>query len=115
MLTALLIILIGYLLWFIVRPWVAQYAQRKVRERFERMVRDQFGFNPPRGGAERRAGSARADRPAPKGQKIPDGVGEYVEFEEIDVQYTYTETSSSARGYDPREPRVSDAEWEEVG
>ncbi|MDE5750506.1 MAG: DUF4834 family protein [Duncaniella sp.] len=115
MLTAILIILFVYTVWFVVRPWVADFARRKMRERFERMVRDQFGFPPPpKGGNTRRDGSARAGQRPPKGPKIPDGVGEYVEFEEIDVTYTYTETSSTTRGYDPREPRVSDAEWEDM-
>ncbi|MDE6417755.1 MAG: hypothetical protein K2K49_00910 [Duncaniella sp.] len=116
MLTAILIILFVYTVWFVVRPWVADFARRKMRERFERMVRDQFGFTPPRGGDgnKRRKASEQADRRPPKGPKIPDGVGEYVEFEEIDVTYTYTETSSTTRGYDPREPRVSDAEWEDM-
>lgn len=118
MFTAILIILFGYLLWFIVRPWAAAYARRKMAERFERMVRDKFGFPPPPPGGGRRASSPPPSDRGPRqpgGQKIPDGVGEYVEFEEIDVEYSGKEqTSSRPSGYQPREPRVSDAEWEDV-
>lgn len=117
MFTAILIILFGYLLWFIVRPWVAAYARRKMSERFERMVREQFGFPPPPKGGRRASSPPPPDRGPrrPGGQKIPDGVGEYVEFEEIDAKAAHeSQASRPSDGYQPREPRVSDAEWEDV-
>jgi len=46
--------------------------------------------------------------------------GEYVEFEEIQVKAEYTTTSSAGSNeankpdYTPREPQISDAEWEDI-
>lgn len=40
--------------------------------------------------------------------------GEYIDFVEIDEKIDFTATDSASSRYTPREPQVSDAEWEDV-
>ena len=66
----------------------------------------------------RRPASAQAPRHQQRRKKIFSREdGEYVEFEEIDVKVDYRAQETAEKhgpAYTPREPQVSDAEWEEI-
>ncbi|MCM1355473.1 MAG: DUF4834 family protein [Staphylococcus sp.] len=120
MLTFIATILILYIVWLLVKPILLSYAQRKYREKVNDMFNQAFGAQrqsyPGQGEARaRQAEGARRNKRyrAPKQKIFSREDGEYVEFEEIEV--TTTEYRSAAdSSYTPREPQVSDADWEEI-
>lgn len=123
MLTILATIFIVYLLWFLVKPLLLTYARRKYQEKVNDMFNQAFGGGAPFGGqaygrnaSDARNGRAGAPRkPAGKKKIFSREEGEYIEFEEIEVTTEYySSTSASDPSYTPREPQVSDADWEEI-
>lgn len=54
-------------------------------------------------------------QPQPKQKKIDPNVGEYVEFEEIQVSETKTQTSTYSSATYKSESQIDDVEWEEIG
>lgn len=65
-----------------------------------------------------RKGFARHSTPQRKRKIFSREDGEYVEFEEIEAKaefrHTSPQTDGSKASYTPREPQVSDADWEDV-
>ncbi len=113
MFTLIFTILIVYFLWLVAKPLISAFLRRrfqqKVNDFFRQSYGDAFGMNP--GGT----GQGRKKQDAPRQQRrskiFTSDVGEYVEFTEIEGKVEYTITDPS---YTPREPQVSDAEWEDV-
>ena len=125
MFTAIITIFVVYFLWLVAKPWLARYMRRKMQQKVNDMFRQSFGGAQAQGfpfGGEydpRRQQQSRQRQEAPRGPKrkiFSRDEGEYIEFEEVTVR-TGDPTSSSPsdkRAYTPREPQISDAEWEEV-
>lgn len=116
MLTFFGTILILYLVWLLVKPLLFNYAQRKYREK----INDMFGqaFNQQGFGRQTSSSSSSGQpprRPGVKRKIFSRDEGEYVEFEEIEVSAEYRSSEQSDPSYTPREPQVSDADWEEIG
>ena len=119
MLTFFGTILILYLIWLLVKPLLFSYAQRKYKEK----INDMFGQAFNRQGFGRQASSSSRQQP-PRRHGVRRKIfsrdeGEYVEFEEIEVTTDYRSSQSDSQGssdpsYTPREPQVSDADWEEI-
>lgn len=113
-------ILILYLIWVLVKPLLLRYAQRKYTEKVNDMFNQAFGpqagFRT--GGAPPFGREPRQPRHQQRRKKIFSREdGEYVEFEEIDVKVDYRAQETAEKhgpAYTPREPQVSDAEWEEI-
>lgn len=116
-------IIIIYLVWLLVKPMLMRYAQRKYQEKVNDMFNQAFGggrsasssygpFSSPSNDAPPR----REARNYPRRKKkiFSRDEGEYVEFEEIEVTADHRAASSSDSTYTPREPQVSDADWEEI-
>lgn len=123
--TFILTIIIIYLVWLLVKPLLMRYAQRKYQEKVNDMFNQAFGgggraasstsygpFSGQRPGEERRYQQQRY--PGRKKKIFSRDEGEYVEFEEIEVEADYRSASTADPGYTPREPQVSDADWEEI-
>ncbi|MCM1163253.1 MAG: DUF4834 family protein [Muribaculaceae bacterium] len=104
-LTILIVYLTVYLLWPLLRAWLARYARRKMEERINEM----FGMS---GNSAPRSGAApQQSHHAPRRGKIYGrDEGEYIEFEEIDIPLPPPPPTK----HTPMEPQVSDAEWEEI-
>ncbi len=125
MFSILFTIFIVYLLWLIVKPFLVVYTRHKYQQKVNEMFNQTFGGGqaPGNGGSSRQSrngGGNRNPRSAYSRMKkkiFSRDEGEYVEFEEIEVSVDdrrrdASTTSSSA--YTPREPQVSDADWEEI-
>lgn len=120
MFTLLTTIVIVYVLWLVVKPLVARYARHKFQQRMNDMFNQAFGspYDTPRQDpgesfwqrAYRRATGQPHKRKREKA--IPKDVGEYVEFEEIDVKWESKKPADP--NYNPTEPQVSDADWEDI-
>lgn len=119
MLTLLATVFIIYLLWILIKPLIISYAQRKYTERINDMFGQAFGGVPPTG--ERRDG--RDDRDSAFGgfyrrrkRKIfSKSDGEYIDFVEIEgATAEQTASQHSSHTHNPREPQISDAEWEDI-
>lgn len=118
MFTFLATILIIYLIWLLVKPLVVSYLHRKYTQRVNDMFGQAFGTPPPGAESGRRRTSGNNGY-NPYGQRMKRKIfsrdeGEYVDFEEIDVKVDYYSTETSGKKHSPREPQVSDAEWEEI-
>lgn len=116
MFTLIFTILIVYLGWLVVKPLVAAYMRRS----FARRVSNMFGqaFDPTGQGGFGQGAPRRDNAPQrpPRRKIFSREEGEYVEFEEVTV-HTSASTSTPPphnAPHTPREPQVSDAEWEEV-
>lgn len=117
MLTFFLTILIVYIFWFVARPWIQRYARRKFQEKINDFFTNAYGapgnYGAPRD--DRRPGTSTS---RPRRRKIfAADEGEYVEFQETIIEVsaeTQTEYTDSSRAHTPAEPRISDAEWEEL-
>lgn len=120
MFTFLATILIVYLVWLLVKPLLVAYMRRKYTQRINDMFGQAFGTPPP-GSDDRR----RREYPSGGGytgyaQRMKRKIfsrdeGEYVDFEEIDEKVDYYSAEESGnKKYSPREPQVSDAEWEDI-
>lgn len=122
MVTFFATILIIYLLWLLIKPLVLNYARRKYAQKVNDMFNQAFGANGPAFGGDRREragqqyGGYRQPPRSPRRKKkiFSRDEGEYVEFEEIEVKAEYKSASSSDPSYTPREPQVSDADWEDI-
>lgn len=122
MLNFFLTIIIVYGFWLVVRPFVVRYARRKFQQKIENMFRNAYGAPAADGqGSQQRRGNPGA--PSERRRKIFSAdEGEYVEFQEITEpdsgssggQDTSTRTYGNSTAYTPREPRISDVEWEEL-
>lgn len=112
MITIILTIIIVYALWFLVRPWIARYARRKMEERVQEMFRRQFGdaFGSPFGAPSGTPSGSEPPHPRHTGKKIGPDIGEYIEFEESDTPLPPPAHTTPQRP----EPQISDAEWEEL-
>lgn len=121
MLTLIFTILIIYFLWLVVKPLAAAYIrrqyERKVNDFFRQAYGSAFGVDPeePRRRKEEPRRQSGGRRPRRRDKIFTGDVGEYVDFVEIDEKIDYTSSSTaSSTAYTPREPQVSDAEWEDV-
>lgn len=124
MFTAILTIFVVYFLWLVVKPLVARYMRRKFQQKVNDMFRQSFGGQAqgfPFGDAydAREQGDRQQRQQYSHGRKekiFSRDEGEYVEFEEVVVKVTEESGSrpSGNAGYTPREPQISDAEWEEI-
>lgn len=125
MLTFLATIFIIYLLWILVKPLLMSYARRKYAEKVNDMFNQAFGGGQPFGTGQKQAGrngssnprGGRREAPRYPGRKkkiFSREEGEYIEFEEIEVRTEYRSASAKDSSYTPREPQVSDADWEEI-
>ena len=123
MLTILATIFIVYLLWLLVKPLLLAYARRKYQEKVNDMFNQAVGGTPFGGQAYNRAANAAGQsrgrssaprRPGSRKKIFSREEGEYIEFEEIEVTTDYRSASASDQSYTPREPQVSDADWEEI-
>lgn len=119
-------IIIVYVLWLVVKPLVAKYLQRKFQQKVNDMFRQAYGFSQDDFRRETHRTESRNASPRKRNSRkiFSREDGEYIEFEDIKVEYS-TETDTSAHfssssggdrrpSYTPREPQVSDAEWEEI-
>lgn len=121
MLTLLATIFIIYLIWILIKPMVISYARRKYTERINDFFGQAFGGATP-GGArdesrEYRQESAFGGFYRRQKRKIfSKSDGEYIDFVEIEGATTADQTTSqqSGRAHNPREPQISDAEWEDI-
>lgn len=113
-------------MWLVVKPLVARYMKRKFQQKVNDMFRqamggDAFGagaYGNQQGAYGQREQEPRASRER-KRKIFSRDEGEYIEFEEIHVTADYTSQQDTSaprnkRAYTPREPQVSDAEWEEI-
>ncbi len=121
MVTFFATILIIYLLWLVIKPMVISYARRKYTQKVNDMFSQAFGANGPafrerHERAGQQYGGYRQPPRSPRRKKkiFSRDEGEYVEFEEIEVTSEYRSTSASDSSYTPREPQVSDADWEDI-
>lgn len=111
MLTFFLTIIIVYVLWLVVRPLVVNYARRKFAQKMNDAFRRQFeqamGMD---------SGASRPKQQAPRAKRkvFTREDGEYIEFEEIERTAVTEEYTSFDPSHTPREPQVSDADWEEI-
>ncbi len=118
MFTFLATILIIYLVWLLVKPLIVAYLHRKYTQRINDMFGQAFGGVPPGSDDHRRRATGTSGSTG-YGQRMKRKIfsrdeGEYVEFEELDVKIDYSSTEDVGKKYSPREPQVSDAEWEEI-
>lgn len=126
MITLLGTIIFVYVMWLVVKPLVARYMKRKFQQKVNDMFRqamggDAFGagaYGSQQGAYGQREQEPRASRER-KRKIFSRDEGEYIEFEEIHVTADYTSQQDTSaprnkRAYTPREPQVSDAEWEEI-
>lgn len=128
MFSILFTIFIVYLLWLIVKPFLVVYTRHKYQQKVNEMFNQTFGGGQATGGQpygdgdrQSRNGSANRNRRSAysrmKKKIFSRDEGEYVEFEEIEVSVDDRRrdaSTSSSSAYTPREPQVSDADWEEI-
>lgn len=122
MLTLIGTIFVVYFLWLVVKPLLMRYAQRKYQEKVNAIFEQAFGAQGQpyarayaSGQHKKRDSRRRSPRYPGQREKIfSRDEGEYVEFEEIEVSAEYRSAPASDPSYTPREPQVSDAEWEEI-
>ncbi|NBJ06835.1 DUF4834 family protein [Duncaniella freteri] len=125
MLTFFGTIIIVYFLWLVVKPMLARYMQRKFQQKVNDMFGQMFGQAPGQSDTthDNEAYSRRQDahgRYRQRKSKIfSRDEGEYVEFEEVRATSSSetsatSDCSSSFGRHTPREPQVSDAEWEDI-
>ena len=110
-------ILILYIVWLLIKPMLLNYARRQYTKKVNDMFNQAFGqqaggYNPFGHDAAGRQ-QPHHRQPQQKKKIFSRDDGEYVEFEEIDVKVETTSESHDPK-YTPREPQVSDADWEEV-
>ncbi|MCI8997739.1 MAG: DUF4834 family protein [Muribaculaceae bacterium] len=126
MFTLLATIFIIYLVWLLIKPLIIAYARKKYTQRINDMFGQAFGTPPP--GSNRRSQSRENSEGSsynPFGgfysrrrKKIFSREdGEYIDFVEINetsARTSDTSDKSSTRTSSPREPQVSDVEWEDI-
>lgn len=121
MFTFLATIFIFYLVWLLVKPLILAYARRKYTERINDMFGQAFGGPPPgpqsagdRSGRQQSRNPFENFYPRRKKKIFSRDEGEYIDFVEIDEKVEYTTSEPPRKPYHPREPQVSDVEWEDV-
>lgn len=115
-------IIIVYVMWLVVKPLVTRYARRKFEQKVNDMFRRAYGdaFGAGGGDGTSRKASAHNSAHAPGRKVFSREDGEYIEFEEIECTIgdtSYAAAAGTSEGnprHTPREPQVSDAEWEEI-
>ncbi len=118
MLTLIFTIVIIYFLWLVAKPLLAAYMRRKYEEKVNDFIRQSygsaFGIDPDEMRRRQEQYSRQEEnRPRRRGKIFTREEGVYIDFVEINEKTDYSARSaSSART--PREPQVSDAEWEEL-
>lgn len=120
MLTLLATIFIIYLLWILIKPLIISYARRKYTERINDIFGQAFGVPPT--GARRDGRDDRTESPfggfygRQKRKIFSKSDGEYIDFVEIEDTTPSDEStvSHTGRTHNPREPQISDAEWEDI-
>lgn len=108
-------ILIVYVLWLVVRPLLAGYLRRRFQRKVEDMLRNAYGI--PRDPGTPRDARNRDNTPPRRRKIFAADEGEYIEFQETIIEVsteTGTGPSVHTTAHTPAEPRVSDAEWEEL-
>lgn len=114
MIVAILTVLAVYAAVFLLGPWLrawlARYARRKMEERINAIFGEQFGMNGSPGRQRQGGAQTSAQRPRRHGKIFTREVGEYIEFEEIDEPMPPPYNTK----YTPKEPQVTDAEWEDI-
>ena len=141
MLTFFGTIIIVYFLWLVVKPMLARYMQRKFQQKvndmfgqfdpdselrkvMEETYKEMFGQAPGQSDSTHdneasRRQDAHGRYRQRKSKIFSRDEGEYVEFEEVRATSS-SETSATSdysyysRRHTPREPQVSDAEWEDI-
>ncbi len=115
MLTFFLTIIIVYVFWLVVRPLAGRLARRYFQRKAEDFFRNAYGVPPTGNSANDRTRSA-GKAPKRRRKIFSADEGEYIEFQEITVDSSteYTSTTYSSTTYTPHEPRISDAEWEDL-
>ncbi|MCH5345585.1 MAG: DUF4834 family protein [Muribaculaceae bacterium] len=107
------IFLLVLLFIFVVRPiWRVYSAVR----RQQRQTRDFFrsmGIDPDDARNQRRQQQQQPPKP-PRKKKIDSTVGEYIDYEEITVSSTQTQTSTGETVSYEVQQQITDVEWEEV-
>lgn len=124
MLTFFGTIIIVYFLWLVVKPMLARYMQRKFQQKVNDMFGQMFGQAPGQSDSTHdneasRRQDAHGRHRQRKSKIFSRDEGEYVEFEEVRATSSSetsatSDYSSSSRRHTPREPQVSDAEWEDI-
>lgn len=129
MFSILFTIFIVYLLWLIVKPFLVVYTRHKYQQKVNEMFNQTFGGGQAPGGQPYGDGGSRQSRNGEANRNTRSAYsrmkkkifsrdeGEYVEFEEIEVSVDDRRrdaSTSSSSAYTPREPQVSDADWEEI-
>lgn len=109
-------LLLIYIIWRLLRPVLYSYVRRKYRERINDMFGQAFGNASGVNGSATRRRPGPPPRPQKKRKIYARDEGEYVEFEEIEVsaEFRHAESASDDKAYTPREPQVSDADWEDL-
>lgn len=114
MITFCLTILIIYLVWLLVKPMLVSYMHRRYTERINDMFGQAFGGQGFGRQQQRQQSSHDGYGYRARRKIFSRDEGEYVDFEEIDVKVEYSAESNDTHQYSPREPQVSDAEWEDI-
>ncbi len=114
-------ILIVYVLWLVVKPLAVAYMRRKfaqkVNDAFRRQYEQAMGgmFNRATGPSDAPHRSTTPRNRRNGGKIFTRDDGEYVDFEEIECNTSFrTDYTADSNTHTPREPQVSDAEWEEI-
>lgn len=111
-------ILVVYVFWLVVKPLLSRYLHRRFQRKVEDMIRNAYGIPREDSGDGHSNDRQPHNAPPRRRRKIFSAdEGEYIEFQETIVEVTAeTETNPSGhnRAHTPAEPRVSDAEWEEI-
>lgn len=118
-------IILVYFLWLVVKPRVMRYIRRRFQQKVNDMFRQAYGgraqgfpFGDDYEAQASQAREAQARQNKRRRKVFSREDGEYVEFEEVQVKAEYTASTASSRpdkpDYTPREPQISDAEWEEI-
>lgn len=113
MISALLVIICLYVVFFYVLPWLGRLLKERMIRKFAAGFG--FGFDSDKAGA-RQNNSRRQSQPRSRKKKIDPSMGEYVAFEEIkDSGHDHRAASASQQSGKPyNESQIVDAEWEDI-
>lgn len=114
--TIIILAILTVLLWPAIRTILAlRRAQKQAQQAFSqarRAAQEESRRNRPGGWSAGEAGSAPQQQPRRK--KIDPSVGEYVEWEEVKVSSTTTDSSGKSTRTTVTEEQITDVEWEEL-
>lgn len=100
-----LLIIIGLIVWFVIRPIVVLRNRWKQMERQAREFYGRQAHDPRR---------ARPEQPRKKGKKIDPTVGEYVEFTETAEKRTDSTGDGTTHSTVAVEEQITDVSWEDI-